>query len=110
VWSVKPLACMLPSSQGQAAEKPGAARNPSALTVGDKVEAQFKGGKKWFPAKITAVNRDGTYDVRYDDGDSEWEVLPERVRKPGASAGQSAGAEEPQVSPTDPSVLVEGWE
>jgi hypothetical protein len=108
VWSVKPLACMLPSSQGQAAEQPGAARNPSALTVGDKVEAQFKGGKKWFPCKITAVHCNGTYDVRYDDGDRECDVLPEHVRKPEATQTPSTGAEEPQVSPIDRGALVEG--
>jgi hypothetical protein len=80
--------------------------------VGDKVEAQLKGGKKWFAAKIIAfsqVNDDVTYGVRYDDGDIDADVPPERVRRPGARQTHSTGAEESQVSPTDRGVLVEGW-
>jgi hypothetical protein len=65
------------------------------------VEAQFKGGKKFFPCRITAVNRDGTYDVRYDDGDSESDLPAERVRKPEATQTPMAGAEVSQVSPAD---------
>jgi hypothetical protein len=84
-----------------------ARREGASLEIGDKVEAQFKGGKKFFPCKITAVNRDGSYDVRYDDGDRESDLPAERVRKPEARQGRSTGAKEPQVSPSDRSVLVE---
>ncbi len=39
---------------------------------GDKVEALYKGkGTKWFSGVVKRVNRDGTYEIRYDDGDSE---------------------------------------
>src|SRR3546814_1652098 len=37
--------------------------------VGDKVEARFRGGARWYGARVTAKNRDGTYDLHYDDGD-----------------------------------------
>jgi hypothetical protein len=97
-------------SQGQAAEQRGAARDPSALKVGDKVEARFRGGRKFFAGTISAVNRDGTYDVRYDDGDKEASIPAEDVRKPGANLGQSEGAKESQVSPSNRGVLVEGGE
>jgi hypothetical protein len=85
------------------------------LKVGDKVEAQFKGGKEWFAAWITAVNRDGTYDLGYDDGDKEASVPWQRVRKPEARQTPSTGAEEEgpekaQVSPTNRGVLGERWE
>ena len=39
---------------------------------GDKVEALYKGkGTKWFSGVVKRVNRDGTYEIRYDDGDNE---------------------------------------
>ncbi len=39
---------------------------------GDKIEGLYRGrGSKWYSGTITRVNRDGTYDIRYDDGDSE---------------------------------------
>eukprot|EP00924_Labyrinthula_sp_SR-Ha-C_P013445 maker-scaffold_5-snap-gene-2.43-mRNA-1 protein AED:0.43 eAED:0.43 QI:0/0/0/0.6/0.75/0.6/5/0/1706 len=36
-----------------------------------KVRARFQGGKNFYPGKISSVNRDGTYDIQYDDGDFE---------------------------------------
>ena len=36
---------------------------------------------KWFSGKISRVNRDSTYDVRYDDGDSEAGALKVNVRR-----------------------------
>ena len=44
----------------------------SALDVDDRVEARYKGkGQKWYAGRITRVHRDGTMDIKYDDGDSE---------------------------------------
>ena len=49
---------------------------------GDKIECLYKGkGTKWFSGKISRVNRDGTYDIRYDDGDSESGALKMNVRR-----------------------------
>jgi hypothetical protein len=39
--------------------------------VGEKVEAKFRDGSKWFKGRISRANRDGTYDVTYEDGDKE---------------------------------------
>ena len=39
----------------------------SSFRIGDRVEARYRGGYSHFEGKITAVNRDGTYDVMYDD-------------------------------------------
>ena len=38
-------------------------------------------GTKWFSGKILRVNRDGTFDIRYDDGDSESGALKLNIRK-----------------------------
>ena len=38
---------------------------------GDTVEGNFKGGGTWYPGRIDRVNGYDTYDVLYDDGDTE---------------------------------------
>jgi len=50
------------------------------------IEARFKGGKKWFAAIVTCAYADGTFDIDYDDGDSESHVPAKFIRplvKPG---------------------------
>ena len=47
-------------------------RQDDEFEEGDKVEALYKGkGTKWFSGVVKRVNRDGTYEIRYDDGDNE---------------------------------------
>ena len=38
---------------------------------GDKVEARYKGKSKYYKGEIGRDNRDGTYNVNYDDGEKE---------------------------------------
>ena len=40
----------------------------------DKVEARYRGGSTWYPGKISAINDDGTYSIKYDDGHQEKKV------------------------------------
>ena len=51
------------------------AATASAVTVGDRVMARFRQGRKFYPAKVSAVvsQTDGSFvfDVDYDDGDKE---------------------------------------
>lgn len=47
---------------------------------GQRVEAQFRNGHKYYAGKISCVNRDGTYDIRYDDGDAEQDVEEQFIR------------------------------
>ena len=51
-----------------------------AFLLADKIDGRYMGGNKWFPGKITSVNRDGTYDVKYSDGDDEQNVAPSFLR------------------------------
>lgn len=51
------------------------------LFVGAKVQAQYHGEEgTWFPASITRVRMDGTFDVLYDDGDKETKVEKRFIR------------------------------
>ncbi|CAM9502376.1 unnamed protein product [Ectocarpus sp. 12 AP-2014] len=58
-----------------------AAESPDSLTVGDKVEARFRGGSRWFKATVEGKNRDGTFSLSYDDGDFETAVERDHIRK-----------------------------
>ena len=62
------------------------ATGPMALSIGQRVRAQFAGKAHFYNGKIIAVNADGTYGVEYDDGD--WEDALERhfIQAIGATA------------------------
>jgi len=55
-------------------------QSPPLFPVGAKVEGNYGGHGMWYPGVIDRVNGDGTYGVRYDDGDLEQQVLPKRLR------------------------------
>ena len=42
-----------------------------SLSVGDRVEAKCRGWTKHYPGKIKRKNRDGTFDITFDDGDQK---------------------------------------
>ena len=43
-----------------------------------KVEARYRGRSRYFPGRIARENRDGTYDIDYDDGEKEQGVEKSR--------------------------------
>jgi hypothetical protein len=45
----------------------GGGAGGSVLKEGTKVEARYRGKARYYPGVIKRVNRDGTYDVDYDD-------------------------------------------
>ena len=44
------------------------------------MEGCYGDGDDWFKCEIKNVRRNGTYDLRYDDGDEETNVKEERIR------------------------------
>ncbi len=44
------------------------------LKLGLHVEARYKGRHAWFPGTIIGKNEDGTFDIRYHDGEEEMRV------------------------------------
>ena len=52
----------------------------SRLEEGMKVEARYRGASRYYPGKISRDNRDGTYDINYDDGDREMGVREELIK------------------------------
>lgn len=51
----------------------------TSFQVNEKVKGNYKGRGRWFYAKISRIHRDGTYDLKYDDGDREKRVPPQRI-------------------------------
>ncbi|RYH28864.1 hypothetical protein EON65_10595, partial [archaeon] len=50
------------------------------LEEGAKVEVNYGGKGKYFPGKISKARLDGTFDILYDDGDSETRVREDWIR------------------------------
>jgi hypothetical protein len=61
-------------------EREGGRVVKSKLSEGSKVEANYRGRGKWYAGKISKDRGDGTFDVAYDDGESETRVAPDYIR------------------------------
>jgi hypothetical protein len=48
---------------------------------GSPVFALFQGGDEWYGAVVSKVNADGTYDLEYEDGDTEFGVEAAYIRR-----------------------------
>ena len=64
----------------------------ASFREGDSAECNFGGRGKWYKAKVTRVNGNGTFDVLYEDGDRERGIGSENIRHPGGSASQHSGS------------------
>ena len=64
-----------------------------ALEEGDRVKARHGGGRLQYEAVVEAVRPDGTYDLRYDDGDAEQAVERDLIVKQAShrTAASSSG-------------------
>ena len=62
-----------------------------SLKSGQVVEARFGGKEEWYKGKISKVRDDGTYDVLYEDGDTERRVEKALIRALGGGGGSSGG-------------------
>ena len=94
------------------AEPPAPEAEPEAPfepKVGDLVEAKWKGGKEWFPAKITAwyppktKARDPHYDVEHEDGATQEQLRVDEIR-----ALAPAVAADVAFRPPAPTYFLEG--
>jgi signal recognition particle receptor subunit beta len=93
--------------------------SPCVLEVGAPVSVNYHKSGNFYSGKVSAVNTDnGTYDVTYDDGDSEKKVKPAMIvalspedGKPlpvvvASPAGSAAPSAQSLPVPTGPSVAV----
>ena len=64
-------------------------RGGGRLREGDKIEADYRGRGKFYPAKISRDRGDDTYDIDYDDGERETRVAKRLIKKKGGSRSPS---------------------
>jgi serine/threonine protein kinase len=58
--------------------------SPSSIfKIGDKIKCNYKNMNKWYKGIISKINDDLSYDIQYDDGDSENNVRPEQIKHRG---------------------------
>jgi hypothetical protein len=75
------------------------------IREGDTVEAHCKGSAKYYQGKVRAVNRDGTYNVAFEDGDRDKMVPKRSIKKLGGGGGGSRGRVEKFEEDDDPEFL-----
>ena len=66
--------------------RPSSPGRGSRLEEGMKVEARYRGKSRYYSGRIRRDNRDGTYDIDYDDGEKEMGVAEELIRVLAAGA------------------------
>ena len=77
-------ACVAPESVRRRSEEPEAARPETgepAFSVGDAVDARYRGRAKTYPGAIEQVHEDATYDILYEDGEREARVAVALISK-----------------------------
>ena len=62
---------------------------PTRIEEGSKVEGNYRGKGKWFAGKITRDRGDHTFDIAYDDGESETRVDELLIRLIGGSSSSA---------------------
>ena len=62
------------------------------LREGDRVEGNYRGRGKWYAGKITRDRDNGTFDIAYDDGETESRVAEENIRAVLSAASSSSSS------------------
>ena len=76
------------------------------LPEGERVQGKYQGalgGVNWFAGVVTAARDDGTYDLLYDDGDTEEEVEPRFIRVEATQGDYYAAKRAASATEDDPS-------
>lgn len=69
----------------------------SRFLLGARIEGRYAGKSRWYKGYISRVNMDGTYDLAYDDGDTE------RCVPPGYVAPAAVDSDDSKQSSSGPS-------
>jgi GTPase SAR1 family protein len=73
-------------------------RSSNRIEEGDKVEANYRGRGRYFPAKVRRDRGDGTYDLDYDDGETELRASEDMIRLLSKGASRATPVAAPAVS------------
>jgi len=72
----------------------GGAAAAETFAVGDVVEANYGGEGHWYPGRIASFDS-GSYEIAYDDGESESGVSTANVRRASSAEEDDAATAEP---------------
>ena len=72
------------------AAAPAVPAAPTEWKVGDQIQGKWPGDNRWYNGRISKVNDDHTYNIKYDDGDVSQNFKMERIR--GRHSGGAAPA------------------
>lgn len=77
----------------------GASAEPTTtrFSVGQRVNATWDFGTRWYPGIVAQTHDDSFYDILYDDGDVEYRVSRSRVREADALEKQLSDAREAEA-------------
>ena len=76
-----------------------------AFAIGARVEARYNGGESWYPGKIFTVHPDGSFYIKYDDGDEEDNIPASDIRP--EPAAEPVTAKEPKPAMQSGSMLAD---
>ena len=82
---------------------------PPILPLGQTVKAKFKGRDAWFAGVVADLHMDGTYHIKYADGDEEVSVtrdLIEPVELEDTSLEEDQEADDPEDADADEDTIV----
>ena len=75
---------------------------PATWALGSTAEVRYFRGEEWYPATVVEFNSDGTYLVRYEDGDEEDGVVATNMRAAGGGSAPPPAAAVPAPAPAPP--------
>ena len=95
--------------KGGSSDRDEGSSGTSSHREGDRVEAKVAGWTRYYKGEITRVNSDGTYDIRFDDGERKRGVRAEQIKggssdRDDRSSGSSSHREGDRVE-----AKVAGW-
>eukprot|EP01034_Spumella_vulgaris_P047366 gene47366-biopygen13914 len=74
------------STPGRMSHSPVRGGATARLEEGAKVEGNYRGKGRWYPGRISKVNRDGSFNVDYDDGEKEQFLAEDMIRLVGGGS------------------------
>jgi Lamin-B receptor of TUDOR domain/Stigma-specific protein, Stig1 len=60
--------------------------------VGDQIQGKWPGDNRWYNGRISKLNDDHTYNIKYDDGDVSQSFKSDRVRARHSGGGGGGAA------------------
>ena len=61
--------------------EPSTSTRKKVFDISDRCEVRYRGGSKWLRGEVINVRKNGTYDVKYDNGSKEVSIGANLIRE-----------------------------